>query len=122
MAKDLTVFLVDKPGALADLGETLGNAGINIMGICGLTVGGKGEIHILVEDADKARAALEAKKIEVGKDRDVLVIDVQPVPGELGRKARALANAGVNVELTYLTEDRKLVLAVDDLKKAQAAL
>jgi hypothetical protein len=122
MAKDLTVYLVDKPGSLADLGETLGNAGVNIMGISGLTVGGKGEIHILVEDAAKARAALEAKKIEVGKDRDVLVVDVQPVPGELGRKARALANAGVNVEMTYLTEDRKLVLAVDDLKKAQAAL
>lgn len=122
MAKDLTVMLVDKPGALADLGEALGNAGVNIIGVAGLTVGGKGEIHILVDDAEKARAALKAKGIETGKDREVLVIDVQPVPGELGRKARALAKAGVNIELTYLTEDRRLVLGVDNLEKAKAAL
>lgn len=122
MASDLEVFLVDKPGSLADLGETLGNAGINIMGMCGLTVAGKGEIHILVEDPAKTRAALQAKGIEVGAERDVLVIDVQPVPGELGRKARALANAGVNIELSYLTEDGRLVLGVDNLDKARGAV
>ena len=122
MAKDLTVSLVDKPGSLAELGEALGDAGINIIGLCGVTVGGKGEIHILVEDAAKARGELQSKGIEVGAERDVLVVDVQPVPGELGRKARALANAGVNIELSYLTEDRRLVLGVDNLEKAKSAL
>jgi len=122
MAKDLTVNLVDKPGALADLGETLSSAGINIIGGCGLTVGGKGEIHLLVDDAAKTRAALEAKGMEVGKERDVLVLDVEPVPGELGRKARALATAGVNIQLTYLTEDGRLVFGVDNLEKAKSAL
>jgi len=122
MAKDLTVSLVDKPGSLAELGEALGGAGINIIGLCGVTVGGKGEIHILVEDAAKARKELQSKGIEVGAERDVLVVDVQPVPGELGRKARALANAGVNIELSYLTEDRRLVLGVDNLEKAKSAL
>ena len=122
MAKDLTVSLVDKPGSLAELGEALGGAGINIIGLCGVTVGGKGEIHILVEDAAKARKELQSKGIEIGAERDVLVVDVQPVPGELGRKARALANAGVNIELSYLTEDRRLVLGVDNLEKAKSAL
>jgi hypothetical protein len=122
MAKDLTVSLVDKPGSLAELGEALGGAGINIIGLCGVTVGGKGEIHILVEDAAKARGELQSKGIEVGAERDVLVVDVQPVPGELGRKARALSNAGVNIELSYLTEDRRLVLGVDNLEKAKSAI
>ncbi|MGH2582346.1 MAG: ACT domain-containing protein [Anaerolineales bacterium] len=122
MATDLTVLLVDKPGSLADLGETLGAAGINIIGMCGLTVGGKGEIHVLVDDAAKAREALQAKGIEVGAERDVLVVDVQPVPGELGRKARALADAGVNIELSYLTENGRLVFGVDNLEKAKSAL
>jgi hypothetical protein len=122
MVSDLTVSLVDKPGSLADMGEALGAAGINIIGMCGLTVAGKGEIHILVEDAAKAREALKAKGLEVAAERDVLVVDVQPVPGELGRKARALANAGVNIELSYLTEDGRLVLGVDNLEKAKSVL
>ena len=122
MAKDLTVFLVDKPGSLATMGETLAAAGINIMGGCGLTVGGRGEMHILVEDAAKARDALKAKGLEVGKERDVLVIEVEPRPGELGSKARTLANAGVNIDLAYLTEDGRLVLGVDNLEKAKSAM
>lgn len=122
MAKDLTVFLVDKPGSLATMGETLGAAGVNIMGGCGLTVAGRGETHILVEDAAKAREALKAKGLEVGAERDVLVVDVEPIPGELGRKARSLANAGVNIDLAYLTEDGRLVLGVDNLEKAKSAM
>ena len=36
--KDLTVQLEDRPGTLAELGEALGNAGINIEGIAGFAV------------------------------------------------------------------------------------
>ena len=35
--KDLTVNLADEPGTLAQLGEALGNAGINIEGISAFT-------------------------------------------------------------------------------------
>ena len=33
--KDLTVILENRPGALADMGEKLGQSGINMEGICG---------------------------------------------------------------------------------------
>jgi len=36
MVKDLTVILQDRPGTLADMGEILGNAGINIEGMCAI--------------------------------------------------------------------------------------
>ena len=58
MPKDLSVSLEDRPGELARLGEALGNAGVNIEGICAMTSEGRGIIHILVEDAAAARAAL----------------------------------------------------------------
>ena len=122
MARDLTVFLEDKPGSMATMGEALGNAMINISGTSGLTVEDKSIIHILVDDPEKAREILSSAGIEVGAARDVLVVDVNPVPGELGRQARALADAGVNIELTYLTENRQFVFGVDDLEKARAAL
>jgi hypothetical protein len=50
------------------------------------------------------------------------VLSIAPKAGELGHKARALAKAGVNIQLAYLTEDRRLVLGVDNLEKAKAAL
>lgn len=57
MATDLTIFLEDRPGTLANMGETLGEAGVNIDGGCGFACEGKGVIHILVEDASAAQRA-----------------------------------------------------------------
>ena len=121
--KDLTVILEDKPGSLADLGEATGGADINVEGMCGVTVGGKGEIHLLVEDAGATRGALEGAGLDVSGERDVLVVEVEDRPGTMGEVARKLAGAGVNVELAYTTFGGvKLVLGVDDLEKARAAV
>jgi hypothetical protein len=122
MATDLTVILQDRPGTLADMGEALGNAGINIVGTAGFPCEGKGVIHILVEDAAAARKALEEKGFEVSSDRPVLVLDIEDKPGELGDISRRIANAGVNIDLLYVTASKSLVLGVDDMDKARAAL
>ena len=118
MAKDLTVVLEDRPGTLADMGEVLGKAGVNIDGICGFPSQGKGQIHILVEDAAAARKALEAAKIHVHEVRDVLVLKIADRPGEFGQLSRKLAKAGVNINLSYLTMNAHLVLGVDNMEKA----
>jgi hypothetical protein len=122
MAKDLTIVLEDRPGTLADMGEVLGKAGINIEGSCGFTSQGKGVIHILVEDAAAARKALEAAKIHVQEERDVLVLNIADRPGEFGRLSRKIANAGVNINLSYLATNTRLVLGVDNLDKARSVL
>jgi hypothetical protein len=120
MAKDLTIYLGDHPGSLAKVGEALGKAGVNIDGICGVTVQGKGVMHILVADAAKARRALEANHIDVAKETDVVVLDVEDRPGVLGNMARRLANAGVNLHIAYLATSSKLVVGADDLDKVRA--
>jgi len=102
--KDLTVSVEDRPGTLADIGEALGNAGVNIEGFCGLGVEGRGIIHVLVEDATAARKALEGAGIKVEGESEALVMDVgaEDRPGALGMMARKIANAGVNVQVAYL--------------------
>ena len=122
MSKDLTVFLEDRPGELAKMGEALGKAAVNIDGICGMNVGGRGVIHILVEDTTKTRRALEASHLEVGKETEVLVLPVEDRPGVLGNIARRLANAGVNIQLAYMATSKSLVIGVDDLAKAKAVI
>ena len=122
MSKDLTIFLGDHPGSLAKVGEALGKAGVNIEGICGVTVQGKGVIHVLVADASKARRALEANHVDVVKETDVVVVPVEDRPGALGNVARRLANAGVNLQLAYLATSTRLVVGADDLEKVRATL
>jgi hypothetical protein len=120
--KDLTVTLEDKPGALADVGELTGGANVNIEGMCATTGGGRGEIHLLVEDPAAIRAALEGAGMEVSGERDVLVVEVEDRPGTMAAVARGLGDAGVNIEFAYPTFGGvKLVFGVDDLTKARAA-
>ena len=120
--KDLSVSLEDRPGTLADAAEALGKAGINVEGICGFPVAGRGVAHILVEDAAKARKALEGAGAKVQGERDVLVLDVADRPGTLGQIARKLAKAGVNLNLVYLATNTRLVVGADNLDKARGAI
>ena len=122
MAKDLTVMLEDRPGTLADMGEALGKAGINIDGWCGIPCAGRGVIHVLVEDAEGARRALEGGGIEVSGEREVLVLEVDDRPGVFGDIARKISDAGVNIDFGYLATRTRLVLGTADVEKAQAAL
>lgn len=122
MAKDLRLILEDRPGQLAKVGEALGKAGVNIDGLCGVTWEGKGVIHALVEDAAKARRALEANGLHVDQEQEVVILEVEDRPGVLGNIARRLANAGVNLNLAYLATSTRLVIGADDLEKARQAL
>jgi len=122
MPTDLTVVLQNTPGTFADMGEALGNAGINIDGVCGFPAGGEGIVHLLVEDATGARSSLEAAGLEVRAEREVVLVAVEDRPGELGRVCRKMADAGVNLDLVYTSNKLQLVLGADDAEKARAAL
>ncbi len=116
MPKDLTVILVNRPGTLADAAEALGRAGVNIEGVCGFPAGGEGVMHVLVEDADAGRRALEAAGLEVRAEREVVILGQLPQqPGTLGARLRRFADAGVNVDLMYNTEDGRVVLSGEDM-------
>lgn len=112
MTYDVKIILEDRPGTLAEMGETLGKAGINIDGMCGILVEGKGEIHILVKNGSAARKALEKAGISVDNVRPVLVRKLENKPGTLGEAARRLANAEVNMNLLYLASDNHLAIGV----------
>jgi hypothetical protein len=122
MATDLTIMLEDRPGELARVGNALGDAGVNIDGVIGLTVAGKGEVHVLVEDTAAAKSALEAAGIQVSAANEVLILDVEDKPGTLGEVAGKLGDAGVNLNLAYLATGTRLVLGADDIDKARSAL
>lgn len=121
MAKDLTITgFEDRPGINAAIGEALGRAGINIEGTFGS--GKHREIHVLVEDAESARRAIEEAGFQVSDERDVLVLDIEDRPGAWGEIARRLADQGVNIDFDYLATGNRVVVGVDDLEKARSAV
>jgi organic hydroperoxide reductase OsmC/OhrA len=118
--RDLTIRLENRPGALAEMGEALGRAGVNIEGGGAWVVDAQAIAHFLFADGAAARRALESVGIEVLKDRDVLVQRLnQGKPGQLGSIARRMADAGVNIEVVYSDHDHQLILGVDDFSKGK---
>ena len=120
--KDLVIIPEDTPGQLARLGEVLGAAGVNIEAISAFTGQGKGIVHVLVDRADDALAALAADGIEVRAARRVVVVALPDEPGHLGAACRKLADAQVNIEQAYIAADSKLVIVCDEVERAGALL
>lgn len=120
--KDLTIALENCPGALAEMGEALGRAGISIEGGGAWVVAnGRGVAHFLVEDEAGARRALEAAGIQIVEERPVLAQRLnQNEPGQLGKISRRMARAGVNIEAIYSDHDHRLILVVDDMARGRA--
>lgn len=119
--KDLAIALDNRPGALAEMGEALGKAGVSVEGGGAWVVDGKGVAHFLFEDGAAARRALEANGIKVLAERDVVIQRLkQAVPGQLGKLARRMGDAGINIEVMYSDHDNQLILVVDDIEKARA--
>jgi hypothetical protein len=124
--KDLTVTLEDRPGTLADLGEALGRAGINIEGLTAVSSEGRAIVHVLVEDAAAARTALEGAGIKVEGEAEPLISELPSgqvdQPGVVGQMARAMADAGVNIQVVYLATKNRAVTVTSDNAKARQAL
>jgi predicted amino acid-binding ACT domain protein len=64
----IAVTLQNKPGALAQLCSTLGDAGVNISAVDGAVIAGRGKVRLLVDNPDKAKDALKAAKIRFSEE------------------------------------------------------
>lgn len=113
--QDIEIQLPDRPGALADLGQALGEAGVSLEGGGVFTHDGQAVAHYLVHDGARALAAVTTAGLGPAVMRDVVLARLdQEVPGQLGTLARRLGDAGVNVLVQYSDHVGSLVLLVSD--------
>lgn len=120
--KSIVVVVEDRPGTFAAICETLGKANIDIEGHCGYPCKGISLAHFLVEDVITARRVLEEEGIDVVREKEVIILELKDKPGMLGKAARKIANAGINLGITYLAKNNRIVLETEDLDKALNAL
>jgi hypothetical protein len=117
---DLAIELEDRPGALAEMGEALGRAGVSVEGGGVFVANGVGVAHFLFTDGRAAREALENAGIRVIEENEVVTLRLrQDEPGQLGKVARRMAEAGVNIRVQYSDHDHQLILVVDDPERGR---
>ena len=98
--EQISVFLENKPGALAEVTRTLGESGVNIRALSLADTKDFGILRLIVNDNEKAKAVLGARGFTVRKT-EVVAVEVPDRPGGLADIVKILSESGVNVEYLY---------------------
>jgi len=123
--KQFDVYVQNKPGELAKICEILGSHGVNIKAIASERTANRPMIKIVTDDETTTKSALARTGI-VYDMRDVIAVKMPDRPGELGKVARKLARAMVNVDSIYILNKENgmtdIAFTVDNVKKAEDLL
>lgn len=124
--KQISVFLENRPGHLAETCRALADAGVSIITLSLADTREFGIARLIVNDWEKARDILSAAG-RVVNVRDVVAVTVADRPGGMADVLSALDKAGVNVEYSYAFafhhgEKAVLVFRFEDNERALAAL
>jgi len=125
-ATQLSVFLENKQGRLADVTKVLAGNGINIRALFIADTSDFGILRMIVDKPRKAVDILKSNAFTV-KENEVLAVEVADTPGSLAQVLETLDKNSLNVEYLYCFVDKKRNAAVDimriqDIGKAMEAL
>jgi hypothetical protein len=125
-AKEFTITIEDKPGALGKCFSALAERGVNILAFQSYVEEGESLARIVVDDPAGAKAVLGGLRM-IFEETEAAVIRLAHRPGELGRAAARLGEKQINIDYSYsgLEPGSALALAVfgvDNLTKAAAVL
>ena len=122
--EQISVFMENQPGRLAQITRVLGAADVNILALSLADTADFGILRIIVSDNDKAEKALRDEGFTVGKN-EVLAVDVPDRPGGLADFLEVLKVNEINIEYMYAYRKAGhavLVFRFDDLEKAMSVL
>ncbi len=122
IAKQLALFVANRPGMLARVCATLSSAGINIYALSTSDTVDHIVVRLVVSDSAKA-LRIFAEHASLVVESEVLMIEGSNKPGSLARIAQRLADAGLNIDYAYCATSpgsRKglLILRVANPRKA----
>jgi hypothetical protein len=100
LSKQVSVFLENKSGRLAEVCQTLGEAEINIRALCIADTSDFGILRLIVDDPDEAVEVLQSAGFSVGST-GVLALRIPDRPGGLGEVLNHLQAEDINVEYMY---------------------
>lgn len=122
MIKQLSIFVENRPGRMAEVTEALSSRGIDIRALSLADTSDFGLLRLIVSNPEDAVAALGEEGVMV-RISEVIAIGVSDKPGEFSRAVRLLADANINLEYLYAFLSRQdgeavIILRVDRLDDA----
>lgn len=125
-AKEFTVTIADKPGALGKCFLALAERGVNVLAFQSYVEEGESLARFVADDTAGAKAVLGSLHM-IFEETEVAVVRLAHRPGQLGRAAARLGENKINIDYSYCGLDPGstlglLVFGVDNLTKAFAVL
>jgi len=126
IAAQFSVFMVNKPGVLAQVLGEFASAKINIIAMTMMDSVEQGVMRVVFASPDKARGVLSKLNMPYS-ETEVLCVNLTNKSGALASVAERLAKAHINIAYAYCTAGAKGgrttgVLKVADVKKAMRIL
>ena len=105
--QQISVFLDDRPGTLAEVAKLLGDRGVNILALSLAEGLGHGYVRMVVDKTDEALEVLKGAE-ELTMQREVLLLELNNAPGSLAAIAEKLSAADINIEYAYCAAGRNV--------------
>jgi hypothetical protein len=124
--EQISVFMENRPGSLADITGVLARADVNIRALSLADTADFGILRLVVNQPAAARRALKDNGFTVGTTT-VLALEIPDRPGGLWGILQILATAALNVEYMYAFvqksgENAVVIFRFDEPERAAKAL
>ncbi len=100
--KQFTIAVDNRPGVVAEIAKTLGNAKVNILALLATGQGATGTVQLVVEDSRKAKKALDEARLSF-TESTAEEYELPNKPGALGQCLDKLAARGINLSSIHAT-------------------
>lgn len=122
LIKQISIFLENKSGRLADVTRTLAKNNINISALSIADTTDFGILRLIVNDPERAQKALKEEGFTVNIN-NVIAISVEDKPGGLADALEILENHNIGIEYMYAFVSRDsnkamVILRVENPEKA----
>lgn len=120
--KQISIFLENKKGRLADVTELLAAEKIDIKALSLADTAEFGILRLIVDHPDKCITALKAKNF-VAQETDVIAVEIKDEPGGLHEVMAVFDKEALNIEYMYAVVEKKaanalVIFRIDDYKRA----
>lgn len=121
--KQFTISVENRPGAVAEIARTLGNAKVNILSLLATAQGSTGAVELIAEDTRRAKKALDDAKLTY-QETTAEEIELPNKPGALAECLDKLAAKGINLNSLCATTakgSKKAVVVYTVARKEEVA-
>lgn len=124
--EQISIFIENKSGRLAEITRILGDSGVNIRALSLADTSDFGILRLIVNDRETAKRVLKEKGFTVSKT-EVVAVEVPDRPGGLAQILQTLDQQAINVEYMYAFVERcgenaVIIFRFDETEKAIQAL